>query len=256
MTDKTEDKRLRAQFVRYVAGYAARLSEQAEHVRLKRDHSLRVHVLALNIAARVKLPWLRLVSVAALLHDLGRFSQLERFGTFRDDLSVDHGQEGARLLAETDFLAPFSPVDVSCVIEVVRQHNKRHLPDDMEPRTRMICEVIRDADKLDIIALALPRLQPDVPHDPILTLSLTDEPESWSASVFQAAASGQTPLYADLRVVNDLKILLAAWGPLLVHAASRRIFARRDYLGRLFALLPQTQTFAALQADLSFRLGL
>ncbi|MDP3429584.1 MAG: HD family phosphohydrolase, partial [Desulfomicrobium sp.] len=54
-----------------------------------------------------------------------------------------------------------------------------------------------------------------------------------------------------LRYINDFKLLLASWGPKLAHGGSRRIFAGRGYLDRLFALLPQNDRFAGLKAHLA-----
>ena len=33
-----------------------------------------------------------------MLHDIGRFEQIKRYGTFNDSKSVDHGEFGADLL--------------------------------------------------------------------------------------------------------------------------------------------------------------
>ena len=62
------------------------------------------------------------------------------------------------------------------------------------------------------------------------------------------------PSYTDLTCANDFRLLLASWGPGLEFTASRSVFRRRDYLGRIFAQLPDMPEFSALRAVLVSRL--
>ncbi len=242
---------MRARFVAMAGEYAERLGDRREHIVLKRDHSLRVHALATKIVSRESIAPAAPYLAAALVHDIGRFSQFERFGTYRDDESVDHGEEGADFLRGSDFLEAFEPQVRECVILAVRLHNKREIPSGLDPLTRSLCVVVRDADKLDIVPVVLSRLGAAGPKDPVVTLGLADDPMAWTDAVADAVADGESPAYGDLRYINDFKLLLASWGPSLVHGASRRIFARRGYLDSLFALLPRTGRFAELRCRLA-----
>ena len=253
--DRDVLRRLRARFVVVAGEYADRLGERREHIVLKRDHSLRVHALAARIVAgeglTPPLPHL----AAALLHDIGRFPQFERFGTYRDDESVDHGDEGAAFLEVGGFMDSFAGRERDCIVLAVRMHNKREIPEDMEPLAKSICEVVRDADKLDIVPVVLSKMQAAGPRDPVVTLGLADEPTAWTPAVLETVAAGDNPSYGELRCVNDFALLLASWGPMLVHGSSRRIFAVRGYLDRLFSILPANSAFDALKADLARRLA-
>lgn len=246
---------LRQTFVRLSALYEQRLGPRRAHIVLKRNHSLRVQTLALKIAAREALSHPELHGAAALLHDIGRFSQFERFGTYRDDQSVDHGEEGARVLESSDVLADFDAGERTSIVETVRWHNKRELPDGQAPLLRSLCLAVRDADKLDIASVVLSALLPDTPHDHVVTLGLADEPATWSDTVHEALVQGICPAYQDLRVINDFKLLLAGWGPGLNFWSSRQIFADRGYLQRLFDLLPQDVRLSHLKAGLEQRLA-
>ena len=246
---------LRARFVALASEYAERLGERREHIVIKRDHSLRVHALATKIVAAEGLTPPAAHLAAALVHDVGRFPQFERFGTYRDDESVDHGEEGARFLEGGNFLEAFGPHERACITEAVRLHNKRLLPPGMDPLARSICDLVRDADKIDIVRVVMSRMQASGSRDPVITLGLADEPEAWTGAVLDAAAAGENPSYTQLRYINDFLLLLASWGPQLVHGASRAIFADRGYLGRLFSLLPDNDRFRAVKAGLAVRLA-
>lgn len=248
-------RRLRRRFVSLAAEHAGRLGERRGHILLKRDHCLRVHALAAKIVAEEGLAPVHPYLVASLLHDIGRFRQFERFGTYCDGDSVDHGDEGAAVLQGGDLLAGLPAAERDCVIEVVRLHNKRSLPDGLDPLVRSVCGVVRDADKLDIVPVVLARMLPGGPRDEVVTLGFRDAPGDWSAGVFETVAAGVSPSYSDLRCLNDFALLLASWGPNLEHPASRRIFGRRGHLDALFAVLPQEPRFADLKRFLARCLG-
>jgi putative nucleotidyltransferase with HDIG domain len=202
--------RLRRCFVALASEHADRLGDRGGHIVLKRDHSLRVHALAVKIVAGEGLTPVEPYLAAALLHDIGRFAQFERFGTYRDDVSVDHGDLGATVLREGDFLTDLDAGLRDCVIEAVRLHNKRELPFELDPLVRSVCDVVRDADKLDIVPVVLARMLPDGPRDEVVTLGLQDAPEDWSEGIFAVVAEGVSPAYSDLRFLNDFKLLLAS----------------------------------------------
>ena len=90
-----------------------------------------------------------------LLHDIGRFEQVRRYGTFLDSVSVDHAEFGADLLFRDDLLSSFPVQNLSkewieLLETAIRLHNKLTLPEDLDERTRCFCDLIRDADKVDI----------------------------------------------------------------------------------------------------------
>ena len=90
-----------------------------------------------------------------LLHDIGRFEQIRRFGTFVDSQSVDHAELSADILFTDGLIDEFSkeglPEDWRSISETaIRQHNKLNLPDTLDERTRSFAEILRDADKTDI----------------------------------------------------------------------------------------------------------
>ena len=80
--------RARRAFAEYTRAY----DPTDPKVRLKIEHTYRVAALCEQIArslslsgADTDLAWL-----AGLLHDVGRFEQLRRYGTFEDAKSIDH----------------------------------------------------------------------------------------------------------------------------------------------------------------------
>ena len=126
-------------------------------IALKVDHTIRVADLCAHIADAegldADLAWL-----CGLLHDVGRFEQVRRFDTFNDALSVSHAALGAQILfGDEDPRGPQIRAYVADDAEddllrtAVDTHSAYRLPHDLDERTRAYCNVLRDADKVDII---------------------------------------------------------------------------------------------------------
>lgn len=123
-------------------------------VRLKYDHSLRVSENCRTIARSLGLSAddIDLAYGMGLLHDIGRFEQLRQYHTFSDGRSMNHAEYGTRYLFEQghirDFLQDSSQDDV--LQEAIRQHSAYELTGPLTDRQRLFCQLLRDADKVDI----------------------------------------------------------------------------------------------------------
>lgn len=87
-----------------------------------------------------------------MLHDIGRFEQLRRFHTFNDSVSIDHAQFGADLLFKEGLMNKFDKEEQNyeLIEKAVRYHSLYRIPEGISEREKMFCQIIRDADKVDI----------------------------------------------------------------------------------------------------------
>lgn len=120
----------------------------------KYKHSIRVMNIAKSIAISEKFDDedIYLATLAGLLHDIGRFYQAKYYHTFIDQESIDHGDEGYRILDEgliDEFVS--RGVEAQIIMISTRNHNKKEIEDNLDARTERICRLVRDADKLDIL---------------------------------------------------------------------------------------------------------
>ena len=155
-------------FERYVAAY----DPADPKIALKVEHTYRVAELAEGIAADegltaedVGLAWL-----CGLLHDIGRFEQVRRYGTFSDARSESHAALGVHVLLDEGHLWDFVDREEGAgqcvgglepaggaaafsqfIATVVGTHSDYRLPEGLDARTRMFCDILRDADKVDIL---------------------------------------------------------------------------------------------------------
>ena len=91
------------------------------------------------------------------LHDFARFGQAVVTQTFRDSDRYNHAKFGARLLFKHGMIEDIiSNSDEICdedkrVMEkAIYHHSDLKLPDDLTERERLFCEIIREADQIDI----------------------------------------------------------------------------------------------------------
>lgn len=226
-------------FAEYVRNY----DPSDEKIKLKIDHTYRVAGLCQRIAESLGLsePDVDIAWLLGMLHDIGRFEQIRRFGTFNDAQSVDHAEFGADLLFKEGLIRKFvegyyeecelarsgdeeagqaysrqkgcqegklnsrqgncllaqsdnqsdycqeerkikeflvnndaTTVDDKQIIKnnehhnkdtgllemAIRQHNKYRVKEDLTERQRMFCDILRDADKVDIF-----KVNADIPME-------------------------------------------------------------------------------------------
>jgi putative nucleotidyltransferase with HDIG domain len=138
-------------FNNYLKGY----DNDDPRIMLKIEHTYRVAELCERIAKYldftqedIDLAWL-----IGMLHDIGRFEQLKKYGTFNDANSINHANYGIEILLENGYIRTF--LENSCYDELIltsiKYHNVYVLPDNLDERTKVFCNLIRDADKIDIL---------------------------------------------------------------------------------------------------------
>ena len=136
-------------------GYASHYNLDDPKIRLKVEHTLSVCDLCVRIADSLSLTPedTDLAWMMGLLHDIGRFEQVRQYNTFRDSESVNHAQFGADLLFKNELIREYLKEDSfdSLLEKAIRNHNVYRLPEDLSEREKTFCQILRDADKIDIL---------------------------------------------------------------------------------------------------------
>lgn len=122
-------------------------------IKKKYDHSLRVQKKCEEIAIFKKYNKEKytLASLIGLLHDYGRFYQWDKYKTFTDKDSIDHGDYAVKKLFEENEIIDFykNKNNYNIIYESIKYHNKYEVPKEVQ--SKEMCNLIRDADKLDIL---------------------------------------------------------------------------------------------------------
>jgi putative nucleotidyltransferase with HDIG domain len=235
--------RLEAWFGDYVSGLDHADPRRRSKFELKRNHSLRVAGETASLAAAIGLGAgdAALAAVIGLLHDIGRFPQVERYTTFDDRVSVDHGELGADLIREHNLLAPLADEDRAVVDTAVRHHNKARLPEIPDGRRRLFARLVRDADKLDILRVIREKMD-----GPGRGLSGALPPgEDISSAVFADIAAAGSVHKDHIRSRIDWVFFRIGWLFDLNFAPTLARLEARGYHAMLRSLLPETPNIAA-----------
>lgn len=135
--------------------YTSHYNVNDDKIRLKIEHTYRVNQLCEQIARTsglsekdVELAWLM-----GLLHDVGRFEQVTQYGTFQDSISVNHAEFGADILFKEGQIRNYLLDDSEdrLLETAIRVHSAYRIPENLSERERTFCNILRDADKIDII---------------------------------------------------------------------------------------------------------
>jgi len=199
-------------------------------LRHKYSHSRRVADEMAGLAADLGLPEgeVRMARTLGLLHDVGRFTQFRQYGTLRDAQSVNHAREGVRVLGEAGILAACEDGDRERLLAGVGHHNARAVPEGLDDPTRRWVCLIRDADKLDIMASLYEAWRRDeIRKFPELTLGI-DLAGGVSEPVLAAIRARRLVAYRQIRSLADFYLTQVSWVyDLNVRPAFRRLVDRR-----------------------------
>ena len=231
-----------AWFTAYAAEKTAQEKGDASPMDLKLQHTLNVLENARRIVEGENFDThtARLCLLAALYHDVGRFEQYLRYHTFRDRESCNHGQMGVRILKAQGCLNGESPKTRKLVMAAVGMHNRFALPAQTQPLIARITNVVRDADKLDILRIMDEHLSGPAPYNPTVVLQQPDDPTVASEAVLRAVFEHRVATYAALRCVNDFRLLLGTWFFDLHFATCRSKFLQDGHARNLLRCMPGT----------------
>ncbi len=196
---RIDRKKVSETFQKYVDNY----NSKDEKVRLKIEHTYRVSELCECIARSLQLDAedCALAWLLGMLHDIGRFEQLKNYGTFIDAQSIDHAMYGAQILFEQGRVRDYIEDDREdkLIKTAVAYHSAYRLPEVLDERTRMFCQILRDADKIDIL-----KVNVDFPIEEIYNVS-TEELRAAEVSevVMEAFLEGHAVLRSLKRTPAD-----------------------------------------------------
>ena len=233
-------------FNNYVARfYTHGQDEEADWaIQIKQHHSERVSEEIALLSDRLRLTEedTMMAEVLALIHDVGRFSQYKEYGTFRDDLSVNHAELGAEEIAKADILDNLTTMEKELIRKGILYHNMHTLPKDEDLRSLFFCKLLRDADKLDIWRVLIEHYLNGHDHNghAALEVGFQDTP-GYSKKLLDDLTSGGTPNSFNIKNLNDYKLLQMSWVYDINFSPTFHEIKKREYIKKLASTLPLTQ---------------
>lgn len=117
-------------------------------------HSHRVKAINKYLAMQLNLDEenINISTIIGLLHDIGRYRQLELFNSY-SDLNIDHADLGVKILFEDNLISSF-PIEkkyYDILYFTIKNHNKYEIEPINDENILYHARLIRDSDKLDIL---------------------------------------------------------------------------------------------------------
>ena len=155
---------------------------------------------------------LKVCIIAAYLHDVGRFEQYKKYGTFDDRVSIDHGDLSAEIVQRENLLAGLDEIRTKVILYAVRYHNKKVPPIDLGDVEKVNLGVLRDADKMDVFYI-LSTLAREGRRYGLSGALLQDVQPSHelSPAVMEEFLGGSLVSFGNVRTFEDLQLLRISW---------------------------------------------
>lgn len=172
-----------------------------EDIVIKYEHSLRVMDLSEYISRNENFTEdeINLAKLIGLLHDYGRFEQLNKYNTYNDFKSIDHGDLGCFILFDENEIKKYTNDNLETIYNSIKYHNKYELP-SLDDKTIKFCKLVRDADKIDILYIFINKI-----------IALEEQDEEISEVVKNDFFNKKTIKLLDCKNKNDKIIVYLAF---------------------------------------------
>ena len=250
--NRQEFSLLRQHFNNYVDSFRDVDTKLHPMMELKLQHSLRVADEARGIAT--DLDWAEseviLAEAIGLFHDVGRFLQYQKYQTYYDPKSVNHGCLGFQILTDSDWLNPVTADEKTIVLESVRLHNVHSLPADLSAELKKFVDLVRDADKLDIYHVVNSAFdKQDLKENPGIMWNMPRDFSPDSIILKDLRARRQAS-YLDVKSQADCCLLQLCWIYDLNYQPALRRIHERNIVDRLAGRLPENDLLAQAVSEL------
>lgn len=216
--------------------YTDRYDINDPKIRLKVEHTYRVADFSERIARSIADEYMlndkdiELAWTIGMLHDIGRFEQVRRYGTFWDADSVNHAEFGADIIFGNEINGFKVELDEPRTVEAaIRNHNRLRISDEVTDREMVFCKIIRDADKIDILRVNVEFTVEEiynVSEDELLNSRISDD-------VFASALEGHAVDRALRKTPMDAVVGHASMMQELYFDESRKMVKEQGYFKQL-----------------------
>lgn len=177
-----------------------------------------------------------------LLHDIGRFYQIKFHKTFSDHDGLNHAELGIEIIQAKNLISPLSEYEQDIIYYSIRNHNVRELPADVPAHVRHFALLIRDADKLDIVQIAIDHFKAiNQPKDSKLKDIICEVSLDGvcSQKVIDDVLANRAVSFTDIKTIYDEMLLHLSWIESLNFDFSVRHYTEAGYIDFITSILPQ-----------------
>lgn len=214
------------------------------NIKLKEIHTYKVCNNAIKIGKFLNLDaeQMNLAKTIALFHDIGRFEQLKKYGTYIDKDSINHGLLGVKILESEKILDKLNSREQNIINKAILFHNARNLPNGIDDEELLFCKIIRDADKLDVYRVIYAYLKEDkMTRDRKVIGNVDEDTEEYSKEIVDEILKNKISDNNKVKTINDKKLSMISWVFDINFPITLYYIKKRRYVDKFIGLLPQNK---------------
>lgn len=234
--------KIRTWYDAYVSEFSSEDSEIQINIDLIKEHASRVleNVQELGTSINLDESNLLLLEISALLHDIGRFEQLVKHGTYADNDESNHIQIGLEVIKEHEILDILVEKEKQLILDCVEMHDISVLPKIEDEQFLSLIHLLRDADRIDVLRV----VSEYYTHKKIypnrhLDMELKDMP-GISKKISKAIMDEKIAKRDDVKNVNDLKLSQMSWVFDMNFKRSSKMISEKGYIKAIFETLSKS----------------
>jgi len=232
----------------YAKSFYSGNPEDQQNIELKEAHTRRVcgEILDIGNALSLNGEDLHMAEVMALFHDIGRFEQYARYGTFSDLKSEDHAILGVKVLRKTGVLEMLDPATADLILRCIAYHNRAFLPEDESAQCLFFARLLRDADKLDILRVVTDYYQRKTgDRNGAIELGLPDSLDI-SPEIYEDLLAKRIVKTEYLKTLNDFKLLQMGWVFDVNFLRTFQLIQERHFIEMIRDALPRSKKISEI----------
>lgn len=176
-----------------------------EHIAFVRKNSVELSE-SLNLDDHLK----DLAEIVGLCHDMGRFYQYDKYHTFNDTVSEDHGSLALKIFDTCPRTVDIKPHDLFLIKFAIFNHNKKEIEKTNHKDALLLAKIIRDADKLDIYRVLEPYLTGDDANGAPKFVE-ADASNDINPRFMEIFVEGKQADYKEIKTHGDRKLVRLLW---------------------------------------------
>ena len=230
-------------FKTYVKKFYSSDSFVQENIVLKEEHTYRVLKAVNIIFDSMKFNGVdkMIVGTTALFHDIGRFYQFEKYKTFDDKISENHGKLSVEILKNEKVLDILSEYEKNLILDVIMYHNSYKLPEDKGDDFLTYSRILRDGDKFDIFKV-LTDYYGNIENEikPVLEHDLSDE-KNYSFEIIEDILNKKNSDKSLLKTRYDMRLFVLTWIFDINYSATIKMIEEEGYIDKILRVLPSNK---------------
>ncbi|WP_421918697.1 HD domain-containing protein [Marinifilum sp.] len=228
-------------FINYTKHFYSKKEEIQLNLDLQKNHSFNTVEIISDLSTLFEFNETDTLTAKAiaLLHDIGRFIQLSKFGTFAESDQLNHCDLGISILEKENVLSDLNEDTIAIILECIRFHDIEELPKSINKNAMDYLKILRDADRIDVLNIVSNYYSEcKIGTNKRLELELSNKPEI-SQKVYKSILAEKVVNKKDINSINELKIHQMSWVFDLNYQMSFQIVSQKNYLKKIYESLPK-----------------